>query len=169
MRGSRLVVGIIVGLALQAAPGGAQTARSGAWRLGAGAGVYHVDELAGTPMVPGLSVAREVGRRAVVGLDLAAISGAGRYGLDALAADLDVGVLVPRGRFELALTAGPSGLLGGDGDGTPYYSVGVHGAVGATLWATDRFGLTARVRVRQWITSPAEQSPGVVAGLVVRL
>ena len=139
------------------------------WQLGAGVTLYHVDDLAGTPLAPAFGVARDIGRRGFGGLELAVITDAGFYSLTALALDLDLGIRVPLDRFEVRLSAGPAGLLGGDSDGTPYYSIGAHASVGATYRLSERIGIVARGRFRQWITSPAKRSPSLFLGLVVTL
>lgn len=152
-------------------PAGAQSTQAGErpWRLNAGGTVYHVDDLAGTPIGPSIGLSRELGRRGLVGLDFTWINDAGFYGLTALAADLDLGLRERLGRLELQASVGPSGLLGGDGDGTPYYSAGAHASAGLVYWPSDHLGVYGRGRLRQWITSsPANRSPGLSAGLVLR-
>lgn len=162
---------VLLGLAA-APPAEAQSSPPSprAWRLAAGAALYHVDDLAGTPIGPSLGVSRDLGRSGLAGIDLTWINNAGFYSLTALAADLDLGLRERVGRLEIQGSVGPSGLLGGDSDGTPYYSAGVHVSAGLIYWPSDRVGFYGRGRLRQWITSsPANRSPGVSAGMVLRL
>ncbi len=157
-------------LALAALPAVAQApARERAWRLALGGGFYQVDDLVGTPLVPAASLTRTLGRNGFVGLEITGIFNQGFYSLNALAGDLDLGVRFPMDPFELSLSAGPSGILGGDSDGTPYTGGGVHGAVGATAWVTNSVGLQARGRVRYWWGVANEALAGLSLGLVVKL
>jgi hypothetical protein len=93
----------------------------------------------------------------------------GFYSATALTGDLDLGVRFPMDRAEVTLSAGPSGIAGGDSDGTPYLGGGVHGAVGATAWITGAVGLQARARVRRWWGIGDDVLLGLSAGVVIRL
>lgn len=157
-------------LALAALPAAAQApARERAWWLALGGGFYQVDDLVGTPLVPAASLTRTMGRNGFVGLEITGIFNKGFYSLNALAGDLDLGVRVPMELVELSLSAGPSGIVGGDSDGTPYAGGGVHGAVGATAWVTGSIGLQARGRIRYWWGVANDVLAGFSLGLVVKL
>jgi hypothetical protein len=139
------------------------------WRLGAGVGIYRVDDLAGTPVVPATRLERVAGR-GVSSFELYYIRHAGFYGLDALGADLGLGVRQSRRGGELGALAGASGMLGGDGDGTPYVAAGVHAAVQGIAWLDQGVGLSLRGTARFWITAANSRfMPSLVAGLVIKL
>jgi len=148
-------------------PTSAQQARPG-WRFGGGVAVARIDELVGNPAVPTLTIAK-AGTRLYVGLDVAGYFNQGRYGADFLVGDLDLGVSFPLGRSELLVAAGPSGFLGGDGDGTPYTGGGGHGSIGLTAWLGDQVGLVTKARARAWGGTIKGALLGVSAGIVLRL
>lgn len=169
-RAATLVVGAAILAMAWGHPAEAQSAGSrGGWRLSLGGAVYEVDELVGTPLVPSASLSRTLGRHGFVGLELNGIFNQGRYSASALAGDLDLGVRFPMDRFELTLSAGPSGILGGDSDGTPYTGGGMHAAAGATVWLADRVGITGRGRVRRWWGIADDVLLGVSFGVALRL
>ncbi|MEZ4458032.1 MAG: hypothetical protein R2882_16020, partial [Gemmatimonadales bacterium] len=144
-------------------------APAGGWRLGLSAGPYRVDRLAGTPFVPRLDLTR-AGERAVFTFALSGIKGAGFYSLDALALDAGLGLRGGSPRFEVQGLIGPSGILGGDSDGTPYTGVGAHATLQGTAWVTPGLGLTGGGVARVWFTTGnARFSPSAYAGLRVRL
>jgi hypothetical protein len=159
----------VLWLGLAAAPLAGQADDHRGWRLGAGGGLYRVDDLVGAPFVPTASIGGTVGRLGFVGLELTGIFDQGFYSATAIAGDLDVGIRFPMRRFEVMLSAGPSGILGGDSDGTPYTGGGAHAAVGATAWITERIGLTGRFRTRWWQGTAEGLLPGGSLMLVVRL
>jgi hypothetical protein len=172
MRRYRLLTVSMLLATLPAAPVSGQAGAPGdrpGWRLGLGGGVFRVDDLVGTPFVPLLSVGGSVGRRGYVGLDLSGFFNQGFYSATALTGDLDVGIRFPLPRFEVVLSAGPSGMLGGDSDGTPYTAGGGHAAAAGTAWLGDRVGLTGRFRARWWQGTAEGLLPGAWLGLVVRL
>lgn len=157
-------------LALGSLPAAAQRpAPDRAWRVSLGIGLYQVDDLVGTPLVPAVSLTRTLGHHGFAALEITGIFNKGFYSLNALAGDLDLGVRVPIERLELSLSAGPSGILGGDSDGTPYAGGGVHGAVGATAWVTSSVGLQTRGRIRYWGGVANDVLAGVSLALVVKL
>lgn len=138
-------------------------------RFAAGAGPFKVDRLAGTPTVPSLSIHKPFGRRAIAGGRLGLIRSAGFYTLDALVIDLELGYRSRPARVEWTLAAGPWGMLGGDGDGTPYVHIGGLGTVGATWWALPRVGLTAAGSGRLWVSRQGDRAtPSAMVGVVVR-
>jgi hypothetical protein len=139
------------------------------WRLAVAVGPYRVDRLAGTPVIPSVAVSKLAGSRAVFGATVGWIRDAGFYGLDALTFDLDAGVR-SAGRVEWSATAGPSFMVGGDGDGTPYVGAALHGSVGAIWWFGRKVGLTAGTTGRVWLTTGNNRfSPSGSIGLVLRL
>lgn len=132
-------------------------------------GPFRVDRLAGTPHVPSLGLLKPVRERVVVGGRLSLIRDAGFYGLDALTLDLDVGVRTRAARLEGQLSVGPWGMLGGDGDGTPYARVGGQGTAGATWWVRRRFGVVALATTRVNLADSDERVTSSAAlGVVVR-
>jgi len=158
---------ILVAAALVADPACLAAQRS--LRFQAGLGPYRVDDLAGTPLVPMIGLAKPFGHRGLVAGNLGLIRGAGFYGLDALTLDLHIGASSRPDRVEWGATIGPSGLVGGDGDGTPYLAAGVHGTGGVIWWVASRIGLTAAATGRLWFTSGnARLSPSAAIGLTVR-
>src|ERR1041385_3428753 len=87
---------------LPAESGSAQSkaARTG-WRLAGGIGVYEIDELVGTPLLPMAALGRTIGSREVVNLELTGIFNKGFYRTRAIAGDLDIGVRFPAGSLEI--------------------------------------------------------------------
>ncbi|MGE0443236.1 MAG: hypothetical protein AB7L66_14200 [Gemmatimonadales bacterium] len=144
-------------------------APAGGWRLGLSAGPCRVDRTAGTPFVPRLDVTR-AGRQAVFTFAVSGIKGAGFYGLDALALDAGIGLRGGSPRFEVQGLIGPSGMLGGDGDGTPYLGFGANATLQGTAWLTSGVGITAGGVARSWFTTGNTRfSPSAYAGLRIRL
>ncbi len=138
-------------------------------RIALAVGPFRVDRLAGTPRVPSLNLLKPVRQRVLVGGRLSWIRDAGFYGLDALTLDLDVGVRTRPARLEGHLTVGPWGMLGGDGDGTPYARGGGHGTAGATWWLRRWIGLTASGTARLNLVDTDERvTPSAAFGVVVR-
>ena len=153
-----------------AEPAAAQTAgdRPG-WRLSLGGSAYQIDDLVGTPFGPSGTLFRTIGRRGFVALEVNGIVHQGFYRADALTGDLDIGVRFPMDRFELTLSGGPSGIAGGDSDGTPYLGGGAQAAVGGTAWVTNSIGLTSKVRARHWWGIVNDVRLGVSFGVVLKL
>jgi hypothetical protein len=138
-------------------------------RFHAAIGPYRVDDLAGTPLVPVIGLAKPVGKRGIVAANLGWIRDAGFYGLDALTLDLDVGIGNRPSRIEWNATVGPSAMIGGDGDGTPYVGAAGHATGGLIWWFDPRIGVTAAATGRLWITSGNSRfSPGAAFGVTFR-
>jgi hypothetical protein len=138
-------------------------------RFSAVAGPFRIDRLAGAPVVPSVGVHWATGRRGLVGGRLSLVRNAGFYGLDALSMDLEMGVRSRPARVEWLATAGPWGLLGGDGDGTPYALIGGQATAGVTWWARRRVGLLALASARLKFSESTERATGSGAlGVVVR-
>jgi hypothetical protein len=138
-------------------------------RLAATVGPFRVDRLAGTPRVASLGLHKPICTRGLVGGRLSWIGNAGFYGLDALVLDLDVGVRTRPARLEGHVAVGPWGMLGGDGDGTPYARGGGHGTGGATWWVSQRFGVVALATARVNLADSDERLTSSAAlGVVVR-
>lgn len=160
---TRLLLILVAALAL---PTGAAAQR--ALQFSAAVGPYRVDDLAGTPLVPSVALAKPFGRRAVWNATLGLVREAGFYGLDALTLDVGVGLRGRPTRFEWQATIGPSALVGGDGDGTPYTTAGVHTTVAGIWWAGKRVGLLASATGRVWATTGNSRfSPSARLGLVI--
>ncbi len=154
--------------ALLAIPAGLDA--QGPWRLALTAGPYRVDRLAGTPIVPTATLTKQFGGRMLAGGSLGLVRAAGFYGLDALTLDLHVGVRSAPAKLEGFATGGPTTLLGGDGDGTPYLSTGLHLTTGVNWWVGPRIGFTASATGRVWVTTGNSRfSPSATAGIVFRL
>ncbi len=140
------------------------------WRLTLAAGPYRVDDLAGTPTVPTVALAKSIGQRGLIGGTLGLIQHAGFYRLDALTLDLGVGRRSSGARLEWTGSLGPAALLGGDSDGTPYLAAGGHATVGLTWWVGRRIGLSLSGVGRVWLTTGnARLSPSATAGVAFRL
>ncbi len=139
------------------------------WRLAGGIGVYEVDELVGTPLIPMAAIGGTIGSRAVVNLELTGIFNKGFYHTDAIAGDLDLGIRFPVRSLEVQVTAGPTGILGGDSDGTPYTGGGLQGAIGLAAWAGNRVGFVVRGRARHWWGTADGLKLGFSAGILLRL
>ncbi len=137
-------------------------------RLVVAAGPYHVDKVAGTPLVPMVGFFKATGERGLFGFNLGLIREAGFYGLDALTLDVHLGRRSAPGRVEWHATIGPTAMLGGDGDGTPYVGLGGQATVGATWWLGGRIGVMGAGTGRLWGGSADLFSPGAVLGLVLR-
>lgn len=133
------------------------------------AGPYRVDRIARTPIVPSIGLFKPFGDRGLAGGNLGLIADAGFYGLTALSLDLHVGLRSRPARVEWNGTVGPSGMLGGDGDGTPYIRAGAHGTVGLVWWVDPRIGLTASTTGRIWFTTGNSRfSPSGAVGITFR-
>ena len=139
------------------------------WRLSLGGSAYQIDDLVGTPFGPSGTLSRTIGRHGFVALEVNGIVKQGFYRADALTGDLDIGVRFPMDRFEFTLSGGPSGIAGGDSDGTPYLGGGLQAGVGATAWLTNSIGLTSKVRARNWWGIVNDVRLGVSVGVVLRL
>lgn len=140
------------------------------WRLGLGVGVLRVDHLAGTPLVPSLTAGRAFGGSGAGAFDVTLIRGAGRYGLDALVFDLGFGLRKSGEIAEVSFLVGPTAMVGGDGDGTPYLAAGAQAALTGTLWITETIGFSARGAARFWLLAVNEPfAPSLTAGLMLRL
>jgi len=162
---------LLLALALLGAsvsPGSAQSSRGG-WSLSVGAGPFRIDDLAGTPLVPTAQLLKS-GQRAAFGVAATWVNNAGFYTLTALTLDVGIGIRSGQDRNEFVALVGPTGILGGDSDGTPYTSAGAHLTVGGTRWLTDRIGLTAGAVARVWFTTANSQfAPSASIGVRFRL
>lgn len=146
----------------------AQGVRKNGWQLTGAVGPYRIDDLAGTPIVPSATLTRA--GKLSFGATLWWIDGAGRYTLTALAADLDLGVRFGHERVEGALTVGPSALLGGDSDGTPYLGAGGHTTLSGLLWISEAVGVSLAASARAFVRSTDLLfTPSLQAGIRVRL
>lgn len=154
---------ILLGLLLPAAA----NAQRGTRFFVAG-GPYRVDNVAGTPFVPMIGLFKATGQRGMFGVNLGLIREAGFYGLDALTLDIHLGRRSAPAQVEWFGTIGPTAMLGGDGDGTPYLGLGGQATIGATWWAGDRVGLMAAGTGRIWAGSPDVFSPNAMIGLALR-
>ena len=140
----------------------------GRTRITIGAGPYRVDELARTPLVPMIGVLKPRGQRGLVGANLGLVRSAGFYDLNALTLDVHIGIRSAPAHIEWHATAGPSGMLGGDSDGTPYLQLGGQGTVGATWWFANRLGAMAAATGRAWLTTANSRfSPSAYGGMVI--
>jgi hypothetical protein len=163
----KLVRTIAVAAAVVGAASGA-LAQQG-MRYSLAVGPFRIDRLAGTPVVPSFGMHKPTGRNALIGGRLSLVHNAGFYRLDALAIDLDFGVRGRPARVEWQATAGPWGMLGGDGDGTPYAHIGGQATAGVTWWAGRRIGLLALASGRLRFAAANERTTGSAAiGVVVR-
>lgn len=163
---------IIAGLAAaMPTPAAAQDAASRrGWTVTAAIGPARIDRLAGTPLVPTASFERTVGARGMFGARLGWIGNAGFYSLNALTLDLGLGLRAAGRRTEGSVMAGPSVILGGDSDGTPYAAVGPQLTASGTVWVGDRIGLTAAGLMRAWANGDGMSlRPGLAAGITLRL
>lgn len=131
-------------------------------------GPYRVDDVAGTPFVPLIGLFKATGQRGVFGVNLGLIREAGFYGLDALTLDIHLGRRSAPARVEWFGTIGPTAMLGGDGDGTPYVGLGGQATVGATWWFDDRVGLIGAGTGRLWGGSADVFSPSAMVGFALR-
>jgi hypothetical protein len=139
------------------------------WSIGFGVGPFRIDDLAGTPLVPTVQVLK-TGRAAAFGATGTWVNDAGFYSLTSATLDLGVGVRTGSSRTDLVALAGPTGMLGGDSDGTPYILAGVHGTLTATWWPSDRVGVSATGVMRVWVTTGNSRfAPSATAGLRLRL
>ncbi|MDX2057761.1 MAG: hypothetical protein SFV24_08145 [Gemmatimonadales bacterium] len=155
-------------LAVGATPGSAQSSPR-SWSLAVGAGPFRIDDLAGTPLVPTAQLLK-AGRRAAFGVAATWVNNAGFYTLTALTLDVGVGVRSGGARNEVFALVGPTAIVGGDSDGTPYTSAGAHLTLGGTRWLTDRVGITAGAVGRVWFTTANSQvAPSASIGLRFRL
>ena len=153
--------------ALVAAP--ASLGAQNSLRFGLAAGPYRVDNLAGTPIVPTLMLLKPAGQRGIFGGNLGLIKSAGFYGLNALTLDLHAGLRSQPATLEWLGTVGPTFIAGGDGDGTPYTSVGGQATTGVTWWAGKHIGVVALATGRVWFTTGNSTfSPGGSIGIVLR-
>lgn len=140
------------------------------WQLAIGVGPYRVDDLAGTPIIPTAQLVKSFGTRGAAGLSVGWIPNAGFYNLTALTVDLGFGVRSAPGRVEWIGLVGPSGIIGGDSDGTPYVGVAGHAGGYVTAWLSDRIGITGGAIARVWISAGNSRfSPSGFAGLRFRL
>lgn len=148
----------------------AQTADSRrGWTLGFGAGPARVDDLAGTPTVPTISFERTVGASGQIGGRVGWIGDAGFYSLNALTLDLGFGFRAASGRTEGSAVVGPTAILGGDSDGTPYLAIGPHLTLAGTVWLSSRVGVQGAGIGRAWFGVGSNFKPALVAGLTLRL
>ncbi len=153
---------------LVSSPASAQTPRRG-WSVAIAGGPFRIDDLAGTPLVPTAQLLKS-GHRTAFGVAATWVNNAGFYTLTALTLDVGLGIRTGGNRAELHALIGPTGILGGDSDGTPYVSAGAHLTVGGTRWISDRVGLTAGGVMRVWLgTANSQIAPSASLGLRFRL
>lgn len=147
----------------------AQTEGRPGWRFGVAAGPIRIDDLAGTPLVPNIDLHKAYGRSGIVGGSLGWVRDAGFYGLDALVLDVGLGKRWSTSTRDYALMAGPSGMVGGDGDGTPYLAAGAHLSALAIHWLGEHVGIAVGGTVRVWATTAnARVMPGARLGFSFR-
>lgn len=139
------------------------------WTLGVGVGPAQIDDLAGAPNVPTVSFERTVGSSGQIGGRVGWIGDAGLYSLNAVTLDLGFGIRGTAERTEGSVVVGPTAILGGDSDGTPYLGIGPHVTLAGTVWLSSRVGVQGAGIGRVWFGTGTNFNPALVAGLTFRL